>query len=43
MDLMYIAAPSLITDLKIIFATIAILFQKESTEGISEGTTTAMK
>ena len=34
MDLMYIANPSLIEDLKIIFATIRILFDKESTEGI---------
>ena len=42
MDLMYIAHPSLIEDLKIIFATVKILFMPESTEGISEGQTTAM-
>ncbi|WP_281267714.1 exopolysaccharide biosynthesis polyprenyl glycosylphosphotransferase [Veillonella criceti] len=33
MDLMYIARPSLIEDLRIIFATIKILFVAESTEG----------
>lgn len=42
MDLMYIANPSFIEDLKIIFATIKILFMPESTEGVSEGQTTAM-
>lgn len=42
MDLMYIAKPSLVEDLRIIFATIKILFMPESTEGISEGQTTAM-
>lgn len=42
MDLMYIAHPSLIEDLKIMFATVKILFMPESTEGISEGQTTAM-
>ena len=42
MDLMYIAHPSIIEDLKIIFATVKILFLPESTEGISEGQTTAM-
>lgn len=31
MDLMYIANPSFLEDLKIIFATIQVLFQKEST------------
>lgn len=41
MDLFYITNQSLITDLKIIFATIKILFMKESTEGIAEGQTTA--
>ena len=40
MDLMYIANPSFIEDLKIIFATIKILFMPESTEGVSEGQTT---
>ena len=43
MDLMYIASPSVLADLKIMFATIKILFMPESTEGIAEGTTTAME
>ena len=43
MDLMYIANPSFIEDLKIIFATIKILFIPDSTEGVAEGATTAMK
>ena len=34
MDLMYIANPSLAQDISIIFATIKILFQAESTEGV---------
>lgn len=42
MDLMYIANPSFIEDLKIIFATIKIIFLPESTEGVAEGQTTAM-
>lgn len=41
MDLMYIANPSIIEDLKIILATVKILFVPESTEGIAEGQTTA--
>lgn len=43
MDLMYIAHPSIVEDLKIVFATVKILFMPESTEGISEGATTAME
>ena len=43
MDLMYIARPSIVEDLKIIFATIQILFMPESTEGVAEGQTTAME
>lgn len=43
MDLMYIANPSFREDLRIIFATIKILFLPESTEGIAEGQKTAMK
>ena len=43
MDLMYIANPSFIEDLKIVFATIKILFVPGSTEGIVEGQTTAAK
>nr|WP_235728031.1 exopolysaccharide biosynthesis polyprenyl glycosylphosphotransferase [Ligilactobacillus ruminis] len=42
MDLMYIAKPSLLEDLKIMFATVKILFIPESTEGVSEGQATAM-
>ncbi|MDU6552954.1 exopolysaccharide biosynthesis polyprenyl glycosylphosphotransferase [Finegoldia magna] len=42
MDLLYMSKPSLIQDLKIIFYTVKILFINEkSTEGISEGETTA--
>ena len=43
MDLMYIANPSLLEDLKIMFATIKILFIPESTEGVAEGKITASK
>ena len=43
MDLMYINHMSLIEDLKLIFATVKILFMKESTEGVSEGQVTAVK
>lgn len=42
MDLMYIAKPSIIEDLKIMFGTVGILFLPESTEGVAEGQTTAM-
>ena len=42
MDLMYIAHPNIVEDLKIMFATVKILFMPESTEGVSEGQTTAM-
>ena len=42
MDLMYIAHPSIVEDLKIMLATIKILFMPESTEGVAEGQTTAM-
>lgn len=42
MDLMYIAHPSIVEDLKIMFATVKILFMPESTEGIAQGSTTAM-
>ena len=41
LDLMYIAHPSLAQDMQIIFATIKILFMKDSTEGIAEGQITA--
>ena len=42
MDLMYIAQPSIVEDLRICFATIKILFLPESTEGVATGQTTAM-
>lgn len=42
MDLMYISHPSIITDLRICFATVKILFTPESTEGVAAGQTTAM-
>ena len=43
MDLMYISKPSMLEDLRIIFATIKILFVPESTEGVEEGRKTAME
>lgn len=36
MDLMYIAHPSFLQDLQIMFATVKILFMKESTEGFAQ-------
>lgn len=42
MDLMYIANPSILMDMKICFATVKILFMPDSTEGIEEGAVTAM-
>lgn len=41
MDLIYIANPSFIEDMKILFATVKILFQPESTDGVAVGQTTA--
>ncbi len=41
LDLMYIANPSIIEDFKIMFATVKILFEAESTEGVNEGNVTA--
>ena len=41
-DLMYINRMNIVEDLKIMFSTVKILFQKDSTEGIEEGQTTAM-
>ena len=41
--MLYIANPSLWEDLRIIFATIKILFLPESTGGVAEGQETAMK
>ena len=37
MDLMYISRPNLVEDMKILFATIPILFSRESTEGVPSG------
>ena len=42
MDLMYIANAGVFEDLRIIFATVKILFMPESTEGIQDGATNAM-
>ena len=42
MDLLYINRMGVFEDLKLMFATVAILFKKESTEGVSVGSVTAM-
>ncbi len=42
MDLMYIANPSLAEDLRIMLATVKILFLPESTEGVDPGQVTAL-
>jgi len=42
MDLMYIANASVFEDLRIIFATVKILFMSESTEGVEAGQTNAL-
>ena len=41
MDLQYIASMGVVEDLKIMFATVKILFMPESTEGVADGQTTA--
>ena len=43
MDLLYIAKQSVLLDLKLMFMTVKILFKKDSTEGVEQGQTTAMK
>lgn len=43
MDLMYIANASLFEDVRIIFATVKILFMPDSTEGVESGQTTALE
>ena len=43
MDLIYINNMSLLEDIKLIFATIKILFMKDSTSGVEEGQVTAVK
>ncbi len=42
MDMMYISNPSIFEDIKLIFATVKILFMAESTEGVEEGSVTAL-
>ncbi len=42
MDLMYIGSANVFEDLKIIFATVKILFLPESTEGVDPGQVTAL-
>ena len=42
-DLMYINSMNVFTDLQLLFATFAILFHSESTEGVLEGQTTAIQ
>ena len=41
-DLLYINNMSVMTDLKLMFATVGILFSSDSTKGVSAGQTTAM-
>ena len=41
MDLMYINHANLAEDIKLIFATVRILFMRESTSGVADGKTTA--
>ncbi|MCI6732150.1 MAG: exopolysaccharide biosynthesis polyprenyl glycosylphosphotransferase [Lachnospiraceae bacterium] len=42
MDLLYLANPSFVEDLRICFATVKILFMSESTDGVSTESTTAL-
>ena len=42
MDLMYVNKMSIYEDLRLMFATLRILFMAERTEGVAEGNTTAM-
>ncbi len=43
MDMIYISRPSIIEDIRLIFATLRVLFMKESTQGVEEGQITANK
>lgn len=43
MDLMYINSMSVSEDLRLMFATVKILFMKDSTEGVAEGQVTASR
>lgn len=42
MDLMYINSMSFLEDLRLMFATVKILFLPESTEGVADGQVTAV-
>lgn len=42
-DLLYIRNMNVLTDIRLMFATISILFMKDSTEGVKEGQSTAME
>ena len=42
LDLLYIKNMNVLTDLRLMFATVEILFMSDSTEGITEGQVTAM-
>lgn len=42
MDLIYIAHPSLLEDLRILFATFKVIFMSESTEGVAADAVTAL-
>lgn len=42
MDLMYINHAGIVEDIKLMFATVRILFMKDSTEGVAVGQTTAV-
>lgn len=43
LDLMYISNPNIIDDIKIVLATIKIIFIPESTEGVNDGKATALE
>lgn len=43
MDLLYINHMSVVQDIHLMFATVKILFMRESTQGVNEGQTTAIK
>lgn len=42
MDLLYINSMSIVRDIHLMFATVKILFMKDSTQGVNEGQTTAV-
>lgn len=43
LDLMYLANPSILEDLRIIFATVKILFMEDSTEGVKQETVSSAR